>query len=1414
MPKPVGQYHIVLAGGIADPASCATARILSTKAKAVGIRTGILTGTPYLYTDEAVSTGAIVESYRETVIAASSTVNLETGAGHASRCAVTPFAHEFQQLKETYINEGLSGYQLREELEKLTLGRLRLATKGIKRDATGLVSVSEDESFRDGMYMLGQSAALLGQKTTISELHQRLTLRTREYLSALAEQPLFDEQQRSVIAGQVAIVAMDCMMPDSCDLNRFWEILISGEAVVKEVPPERWDPALYYSPDKAERDCVYSKWGGFLPPISVDSGKLGIPPVSLKKIEPLQILTLELITRLFEQHSINFDQDIRDRTAVFLGAGGGIGDMGGKYAARSEIERISCAEKSEIYSRLPEWGDETFPGLLFNVVAGRVANRLNLKGASYTVDAACASSLAAIYSAYRELTSWSCDLAIAGGVDTGQSPFAFLCFSRSQALSPTGSSKSFDQNADGIAISEGLGVVVMKRLSDALRDGDEVIAVIEGVGAASDGRGSSLTSPQSNGQQLAVERAWHAAGCSPSCMSLYEAHGTGTVAGDRTELETLLAITDRHSAAPQSCAVSSTKPNIGHTKSSAGIAGLMHAALCLHHRVLSPQVGASAPLEPLKNPSSPIFLNQSPSFWPTTEHGRKAGVSAFGFGGTNYHIVLSESPAPSRYSRSWPKISHYLFIWHSRDFADLKSQLTTSLHDISSHPEFAIYKISQLHWCQTECRYDSRHSAFRAAIVAGSRDQLLSRIQLLLNQEVPNESSVTCVDAGTYISHVSLTAVQLPVVLLFAGQGGLREDCLDELLTCNDAVKNSLDLAVAAGAIQSQFLRDLLLTRSSNVAGRLDFGSIPMIELQPLICAVQLGLADALVSCGLEPDLLIGHSLGELTATALAGMWSDRSTFLQLIRQRGDCMDAACSTGCSGMLATTLTDTTRLAMLLQAYTNTYVSNFNSPSQITISGPDPELERLVGDIKAIGEKATRLKVSGGFHSPLMDPAREAFSALISSARLRSPALTVLSLVDGCAYDSEYASSVSRLTRHMTASVDMVKGMASLDASPHLFINIGPSLTMDKLVQQNREVLGDIFVSLDTGSNDIDGYLNALSHLFCLLPDFRPNLGRRLPPLLRHPSPFETPTPAATVSNGMAYMLHDVPYPSARPPLTAATMPAPVQSLAGSGTAPDPTMTAAQIPLQPSTVDTIGLRSGATISSLPTLTSSPMSPLDASTSLQIYSIFSENVRQMLASQERVAIAMVSQSPVVPFSGSIPLPPVTATTLSPSAPAAPSTVDQTFAGFSFGFPDAALQSPAPFASQTLASPAQPVVKAEQIPAIAPPAQPPSAPALQAVAVHAAQESSAPDFAELLIEITSDLTGYPTDMLEPSLALEADLGIDSIKRVEIFARLQKAVSSQLRDEIKARTDDLAAAPKIGDIIEILSSLTASSGK
>jgi len=349
-------------------------------------------------------------------------------------------------------------------------------------------------------------------------------------------------------------------------------------------------------------------------------------------------LTLEAVRRALEDAGYGGGDFDRERTSVILGAGGGIGDLGGQYAARAEVPRVVENPSPQIWDRLPEWTEETFPGLLLNVAAGRVANRFNCGGSNFTVDAACASSLAAIDLAVTELETGRSNLCIAGGIDTGQSPFAYFCFSKTHALSAQGQPRSFDKAADGIVISEGIAIVVLKRLADAERDGDRIYAVIKAVAGSSDGKALGLTAPLPAGQKRALQRAYEKAGFSPASLGLYEAHGTGTVAGDRAELETITSSLQASGAGQKSCAIGSIKTLLGHTKS-----GLIKVALSLHHQVLPAHFGVDTPLDPIVDPESPVYLLKDNHPWLTNPNQpRRGGVSAFGFGGTNFHAILEE----------------------------------------------------------------------------------------------------------------------------------------------------------------------------------------------------------------------------------------------------------------------------------------------------------------------------------------------------------------------------------------------------------------------------------------------------------------------------------------------------------------------------------------------------------------------------------------------------------------------------------------------------------------------------------------------------------------------------------------------------------------------------------------------------
>ncbi|MBS0561714.1 MAG: nitronate monooxygenase, partial [Proteobacteria bacterium] len=669
------KIHVLLAGGVHDARSSAMAAVMAEPLAEAGIRSGVLMGTGYTFTKEAVTGTAITPEFQRIVIEATATVGLVTGPGHASRCVFTPFAEAFWARGRELEKSGASAEEVRAELEELSLGRLRLASKGVIRkqaDRSELREAPVEEQREGGMYMIGQSAVLRDKAITVAELHRAVGDEAEALLREKAGLAPAAPRRAAPPPADIAIVGMSAILPDARTLSDYWENILGKIASVREIPPDRWDWQLYFDADRGAKDKIYSKWGGFMPDVTFDPLRFGMPPVSIKAIDPMQLLALVAVEEALADAGMQkSDPRQRELTSVILGFSGGLGELGVQYATRAEIARSMGEAPPEMLDFLPDWATDSFAGLLPNVMAGRIANRFDFGGSNYVVDAACASSLAALRQAVIDLETRRSDVVVCGGVDTVQGPFGFLCFSKAGAMSPNGRCRTFDASADGIAISEGVAMVVLKRLADAERDGDRIYAVIKGVGGSSDGRGLGLMAPLPSGQKRALDRAYAQAGFSPSTVELFEAHGTGTVAGDAAELQSLSEFLREHDAKPRQAAVGSVKTMIGHTKASAGIAGLVKVVLGLHHRVLPPHLGVEKPNPTLAQDDSPVALHQEPRPWlgsPDTP--RRAGVSSFGFGGTNVHVALEEYEREYRRSvrkaprARWPA---ELFVWRAAD---------------------------------------------------------------------------------------------------------------------------------------------------------------------------------------------------------------------------------------------------------------------------------------------------------------------------------------------------------------------------------------------------------------------------------------------------------------------------------------------------------------------------------------------------------------------------------------------------------------------------------------------------------------------------------------------------------------------------------------------------------------------------
>ena len=427
-----------------------------------------------------------------------------------------------------------------------------------------------------------------------------------------------DRPEREGRPFDIAIVGMACMYAGAGDLHTYWKNILNKTNSLREIPAGRWKWEHYYDPSNKGRDAVNSRWGGFIEDALFDPLQYGIPPNCLPHIEPMQLLLL-MCTRAALEDSGYLDRGFdRSSTSVIIGAGGD-SELAQKYSFRAALPSFFGNTLEgvlpELTEGVPEWKEDSMTGLLTNVAAGRVANRFDLGGSTYAVDAACASSLAALRAGCLELLSRNSSMVIVAGADTIMSPYAYTAFSKATVLSPTGKSRPFDAQADGIVLSEGVGTVVIKRLEDARRDGDRVYAVIKGLSSSSDGRGKGLTAPREEGIALALKRTYEQAAMTPDTVGLIEAHATGTQVGDQTECRALIALLTESSAEPRSCAVGSVKSMIGHPKRAAGIAGLIKAALALHHKVLPPTMDVEHPIADLASPESPLYLNTELSPW-------------------------------------------------------------------------------------------------------------------------------------------------------------------------------------------------------------------------------------------------------------------------------------------------------------------------------------------------------------------------------------------------------------------------------------------------------------------------------------------------------------------------------------------------------------------------------------------------------------------------------------------------------------------------------------------------------------------------------------------------------------------------------------------------------------------------------
>jgi acyl transferase domain-containing protein/NAD(P)H-dependent flavin oxidoreductase YrpB (nitropropane dioxygenase family) len=1442
------EVSLVFAGGIHDARSAALVAALAGPLAVRGVKIGILVGTAYLFTQEAVATGAIVPRYQEEALHCDATVLLESGPGHQVRVSRTPFVARFNEERKRLLAQRRSSDEVRESLEALNVGRLRVATKGIDRSAgsgSPLVAVNDDYQAAHGLYMLGQIATLRDRTTTIAALHRELCTASTDLLKGVVHSTSSPGPQPQ--PADVAIIGMAAVFPGAANVSRFWSNTLRGFDAITEVPPDRWDWRLYYDPDPKAPDKIVSKWGGFLPEIAFDPLRYGMPPSSIPSIEPAQLIALEVVRTALADAGYAERPFSRDRTAVVLGMGGGAAQLAMGFAFRSYLPMldtvIPAAGKRAIEScrgLLPEWTEDSFPGFLLNVTAGRIANRLNLGGANYTVDAACGSSLAAASLAVRELETGAADIVVLGGVDTVQNPFTYLAFSKTQAFSPRGRCRPFDSSADGIVISEGVAALVLKRLSDAERDGDRIYAVIKGVGASSDGRGRGLTAPVVEGQVRALERAYAKAGVSPATVGYVEAHGTGTALGDEVEIEALGHLFRDAGAGERECVVGSIKSMIGHTKCAAGLAGLINAALALYHQVLPPTLGIETSNPKLDLEEGPFRLCSETQPWlhRKDDHPRRAGVSAFGFGGTNFHAVLeaydrSIIAAPESTVRDWPVD---LFVWQTEAPEGLVAQLDQLAAGLESG--------ARPHLC------DLSHTLMRArasaalkigekpcatlVILAGSHDDLHEKLHRARTAIAEGRAQLG--DSPDLVFEAKPPWAKAPIAFLFPGQGAQSPGMLRELAVIFPEVRQAFEefdrVQRAAGG---RALGPLVFPPPAFSEQRREENNRDLMQTdvaQPAVGAACVAMLRLLSDLGCEPDVVAGHSYGELVALHAAGV-CELAALAELSSGRGRLMSEA-GRGTEGAMAAIPAGADEIERLLRDVSGVQAANWNGPRQTVIAGPSASVKQVVELAAKKGIAGRVLPVACAFHTPLVAAARAPLVQLAGRLLQSSPSRRVYSNLDARPHPADLAAVAARLGDHLASPVrfaEMIEAMYQDGA--RVFVEVGPASTLSPLVGAILEDRPHLAVSCDrSGSGGLRAWLRAVARLVVAgvpLSLERLTAGRsprvldleRLPPgedsepyaastwLVNgsRARPVSDPEPARLGQRREPPLFESEPESRAAPAqqkgaeASAFASPAPARR----GRATNRMLDARQRLSRPenrlpkSQPGRNGYRDSHTSMKLPD------APNGASE--RVIEAFQQTMQAFLDVQKSTMLAYLAER-------GAPRAPEPAAFEPQSAGQAPSDLSRDVAGS----PAVGSSGVAPGRRGTLGGPGrnEPAEREGTTRRLGPRLETSEllpqndGKPLESSAPSGA--AAAPDRAAIaarLLETVRERTGYPVETLGLELDMEADLGIDSIKRVEILGKLRDEFPSLKAVSDSAEVmDALARARTLGAVVEKLAAL------